>query len=405
MTSARVIYRGGLVALFLFGSARTSHAQYLGPGAELSFDAPADTAITPDITLPLVFTLTSAVTSFPNVPFELSEAWVVGAKAGTPNFLSITPAKGLTPAKLSIALNPNVVPYLAPGVYTMNVSFSSTDPNHPGSSAFLIGLSLHGQTTVTVSGVINSASQQAAFAPGTIISIYGSYLGTQPVSATLSYSTGFGNMSVYPTTLGNTTVTVGESAAPLLYVSPSQINAVIPYELVGAQLPVSLIVTHNGIASSAFPISITDTAPGIFTAAANGQGQGAISNVDPQTGAMTTNGVNNPAPKGSAIVLYATGGGELTQSSGNGAIITDVLDPPYFVPFAPPFVASTSMVSLTLGGQPAQILYAGAAPGQVSGLLQINAVVPTNIGSGAQPVVLTIGAANNSQQGVTVSVQ
>jgi uncharacterized protein (TIGR03437 family) len=74
-----------------------------------------------------------------------------------------------------------------------------------------------------------------------------------------------------------------------------------------------------------------------------------------------------------------------------------VLDPPYYVPQV--------AVSLTVGGQAANILYAGAAPGQVSGLMQVNAVVPNGIGSGAQPVVLTIGSNNNSQQGVTVAVQ
>ena len=396
---ARVIHHASLIA-FIVASASLSDAQYLGPGAQLSFDVPADTTLTPDITLPLVFTLTSAVSSFPNVPWALSAAYLSGNKAGTPNFLSITPNSGVTPTKVSIALNPNVVPYLAPGVYDMSVIFKSTDPAHPGVSTFLIELSLHGQITVTVSGVVNSASQQAAFAPGEIITIYGRYLGTQPVSAIYSYLSGFGNRTLYPTALGNTTVSIGGFAAPLLYVSPSQINAVVPYELLGlpgtpgANPPV--IVTHNGIASSPFPISITPTAPGIFTTAANGQGQGAIINVDPQTGATTTNSGINPAPRGSAIVLYATGGGELTQSSGNGTVITDVLDPPYFAP--------TSPVSLTIGGQPATILYAGAAPGQVSGLLQVNAIVPASIASGAQPIVLTIGS-SNSQQGVTVAIQ
>jgi uncharacterized protein (TIGR03437 family) len=398
--SIRVNRHAALIVLFIVGSAHISQAQYLGPGAPLSFDAPADTALTPAITLPFIFTLTSAVSTFPNVPFELSGAYVAGANAGTPNFLSITPTRGMTPAEVSIALNPNVVPYLPPGEYSISVIFRSTDPAHPGSSTFPIGLSLHGQITVTISGVANSASQQAAFAPGTIITIYGSYLGTQPVSATLSYSTGFGNMTVYPNKLGNTTLSIGGFAAPLLYVSPSQINAVVPYELLGVPgtlgVTADVVVTHNGIASSPFSIPVSEIAPAIFTAAGTGRGQGAISNVDPQTGAATTNSLSNPAPKGSATVLYATGGGQLTQSSGDGTVLVNELDPPYYAPLSP--------VSLTIGGQPATILYAGAAPGAVSGLLQINAVVPTGIASGAQPIVLTIGT-NSSQQGVTVAVQ
>jgi len=398
----RAIRHAVLTAVCLLITSLIGHAQ-IGvsvPSGGLVFDAPADTALTPAVTVPQVVSVVSGVNNLPGLPFELSEAWVVGAKAGTPNFLTITPIRGVTPAKVTIALNPNVVPYLKPGVYSMDVAFRSTDPAHPGSYVFIVSLSLHGQTQVTVSGVVNSASQQVAFSPGEIITIYGSYLGTQPVSATVSYSTGFGNTMAYPTALGNTTVTVSGIAAPLLYVSPSQINAVVPYELLGLPgtlgVTADVIVTHNGIASSPFSIPMTETAPGIFTVAANGQGQGAISNVDPQTGATTANSADNPAPKGSAIVLYATGGGELTQSSGNGTIITSVLDPPYFVPASP--------VSVTIGGQPANILYAGAAPGQVSGLLQVNAVVPPGIASGPQPVVLTIGT-NSSQQGVTVAVQ
>jgi uncharacterized protein (TIGR03437 family) len=62
-------------------------------------------------------------------------------------------------------------------------------------------------------------------------------------------------------------------------------------------------------------------------------------------------------------------------------------------------------VSLTIGGQHAQILYAGAAPYAVPGVIQINATVPTGIGSGAQPVVLTIGSGNNASQQVTAAVK
>jgi trimeric autotransporter adhesin len=96
-------------------------------------------------------------------------------------------------------------------------------------------------------------------------------------------------------------------------------------------------------------------------------------------------------------VIYGTGAGVWNQSPADGQIITNVLDPPFYIPSA--------QVSLTIGGQPATLLYAGAAPGQVSGLLQINAVVPIGIASGAEPVVLTIGSSNNAQQGVTVAVQ
>lgn len=62
-------------------------------------------------------------------------------------------------------------------------------------------------------------------------------------------------------------------------------------------------------------------------------------------------------------------------------------------------------VSLTIGGKPATLLYVGASPYQVWSLLQVNAIVPTDTDSGQQPVVLTIGQNDNSQQRVTIAIK
>jgi uncharacterized protein (TIGR03437 family) len=62
-------------------------------------------------------------------------------------------------------------------------------------------------------------------------------------------------------------------------------------------------------------------------------------------------------------------------------------------------------VSLTIGGKPATLLYVGAAPYEVWSVLQVNAVVPNDAGSGQQPVILMIGANDNSQQQVTVAIK
>jgi uncharacterized protein (TIGR03437 family) len=86
----------------------------------------------------------------------------------------------------------------------------------------------------------------------------------------------------------------------------------------------------------------------------------------------------------------------LSQTVEDGSILISVIQPTSG-PQAP--------LSLTIGGQPAQINYAGAAPFEVAGMLQINAVVPQGIGSGAQPVVLKIGANDNSAQQVTVAIK
>jgi|ERR1035438_3801186 uncharacterized protein (TIGR03437 family) len=139
-----------------------------------------------------------------------------------------------------------------------------------------------------------------------------------------------------------------------------------------------------------------DTSPAIFTAMQNGKGQGAILNDDPNVN-PTPNSADNPAAKGIPISIYATGGGLLSQPVQDGSIALLFAEPPYSSVTAP--------LSVTIGGQPARISYAGVAPFEVNGMLQVNAVVPTGIGSGPQPVVLTIGASNNALQQVTVAVK
>jgi uncharacterized protein (TIGR03437 family) len=61
-------------------------------------------------------------------------------------------------------------------------------------------------------------------------------------------------------------------------------------------------------------------------------------------------------------------------------------------------------VSVTIGGKSAEVLYAGAAPGLISGVLQVNVRLPDGIASGAVPVEVRVGSAS-SQPGVTISVQ
>jgi uncharacterized protein (TIGR03437 family) len=79
--------------------------------------------------------------------------------------------------------------------------------------------------------------------------------------------------------------------------------------------------------------------------------------------------------------------------------VTTVASPP-----APLTPGPLLQPSVTIGGQPANWTFAGEAPGFVSGVMQLNVVVPTNIAAGDQPIVVTLGSVP-SQQGVTVSVK
>jgi len=303
---------------------------------------------------------------------------------GNPNFVVVSPASGMAPALVSIGLNPNVVPYLRSGNHSLSVQFAAPGQSCPPCVGISVDLRLVARPPPSIGAVVNAASLRPAIAPGAVVSIFGANVGTPPISAR------FDEGGLYPTTLGNTTVTFNCISAALLYVSTTQINALVPYGLAG-QRAAEVVVTHNAARSPPFSAPVLDTSPGIFTATQSGSGQGAILN-----NGLTFNSVDNPAPKGSVIVMFGTGPGLWNQEFPDGSIFLA----PVF-----PAVTPAAPVSLTIGGQPARIQYAGPSLYQVSGLIQVNAVVPEGIDSGPQPVVLTIGQNSNAEQRVTVAVQ
>lgn len=179
-------------------------------------------------------------------------------------------------------------------------------------------------------------------------------------------------------------------AARLLYVSPGQINAVVPYAAAGratAEVAVSYFNSPLRTSPSLF-VPMADTAPAILTPSQNGSGQGSIIHYPDNR----YNNADNPALPGAIVTLYATGEGEWDDSVADGSIGIAARD----------FV--NKPVSLTVGGQSARILYAGAAP-YLRGVLQVNAQLPEGIASGPQPVVLKIGEADNAEQRVTIAIR
>ena len=111
------------------------------------------------------------------------------------------------------------------------------------------------------------------------------------------------------------------------------------------------------------------------------------------TNDYTVNSAATAAAKGSVVVLYATGAGAM--SSGNVNTLTPLS--PAITPIAP--------VTVTIGGQPAAVNGAQAAPGSAPGVLQINVVVPTDAASGtAVPVIVNIGGVD-SQANITMAIK
>jgi uncharacterized protein (TIGR03437 family) len=220
------------------------------------------------------------------------------------------------------------------------------------------------------------------FAPGEVVAIFGSGIG--PSSLTDGQVAESGTMADQ---LSGYAVYFNGVAAPLLYVSSTQVGTVVPWSVSGPSATVQ--VTSGGQSSPATTINIAPSAPGIFTTSGSGVGQAAALNQD-----ATVNSSSNPAAPGSVIVLYATGGGLMTPASQDGEITPLSPLPKLQLP-----------VTVLIGNQTATVQYAGAAPGLIAGVVQINAVIPAGTAAGsAVPVSIQIGQPV-SPSGVFIAVQ
>ena len=328
---------------------------------------------------------TVQVTSTGNITFSASFA-PSASIANRGKFITVTPASGTTPATLTLGVDSSILSTLPPGTYSGTVTVSS-----PGitSQTVNVTLTVSAGPTPVISAITNAASiQSGPISPGEIVSIFGTNVGPATPPGGVSFS--LTPAGTVPTTLGGVTVLINGVAAPLLFVNSLQVNAIVPYEIAG-QPNANIVVQFGGSTSATLQATVVDTRPAIFSLSQGGSGQGAILNQD-----YSVNGVNKPAAKGTVIQIFATGEGQLVPAVATGSLTPGVA--PFPKPIATP-------VTVTIGGQPAQVQYAGEAPTLVSGVIQVNAVVPSNINSGNQPVVLTIGANSNNTQSITVAVQ
>ncbi len=316
----------------------------------------------------------------PNVKFKLSRS---------SDLFVVSPSTGTTPVfPVVIAVNPNTVGKGFPGTGPIEVDFTTVDQSPPSTARVTLRVTIVGLDPPVIESVVNAASLDPVITPGGIVSILGTNLGPN-MSAT------FDQGGLYPNTLGNTIVTFNGIQAPLLSTSQSQINAVAPYGIAG-QKEVQVVVTHYPQTSleqvsDAFSVAEIDNSVAIFATAPRGNGPSGIANCDAQ--GCTPNSAANPAPPGSVIVLYATVGPILTNFRLDGSLSA----------LAQLYAAEP--VSLTVGGQPATLRYFGTAPFQVWGIFQVNALVPNDIASGPQPVVLTIGQTSSASQQAMVFVR
>jgi uncharacterized protein (TIGR03437 family) len=233
-----------------------------------------------------------------------------------------------------------------------------------------------------VQALTNAASYGSAIAPGQMVDIWGSGLGPDSPSSSILDSNGMVSSSI-----AGVRVLFNGIPAPLVFVSAKQCSAIVPYFGAGAAAS-NVQVEYLGVRSDPFTIQLSATAPGIFTANASGTGQASVLNQD-----NTVNSADNPAARGSVVTLWATGEGVTDPPGVDGRPATDVLPKP------------VDPLTVKIGGYPATVQYAGAAPGYMPGVLQINAVVPADVQPGNNvSVQIAIGGVS-SQASVTLAVR
>ena len=246
--------------------------------------------------------------------------------------------------------------------------FSGVDANGTAWSTALT-IPFRGPFVLTVAGASNAASGQQTFAPGMIMSLYGTALGTLSQAAETiplpQYMAGF-EATICP---GNCqTASVGYSIY-LYYVGPNQVNLQIPYELVPGSYDLNL---GNPYANTDYFFTVQSEAPGIFTL---GDGTNRVAN-----------GVSTTASVGQVTTVYITGDGKTTPTVADG--------------YSPGVAGLTvtpkprGAVSLTVGGIAASTTdpnWFVGIPSWSVGVTQINFKIPAGVPSGQQPVVVTVG--------------
>lgn len=206
-------------------------------------------------------------------------------------------------------------------------------------------------------GVVNAASSApftAGIVRGEFITLYGVNLAPNVQTA---------STAPFPPALNGVQVLINGKPAPLYFVSPNQISAIVPFGTTTATAQIQVI--NNGVSSNIVTTFVNQTSPGVFTVPPGGVGQAAA--LHPDFSLVTT---ARPAQIGETIAVYLTGLGDVTPAVPDGAL----------GPSNPPSL-TTNNITAFVGGKMATVTYAGLAP-QLAGLYQVNITIPAGVSAG-----------------------
>ncbi|MGA3043009.1 MAG: endo-1,4-beta-xylanase [Bryobacteraceae bacterium] len=283
-----------------------------------------------------------------------------------------------------VSYNDSWIPSAFPG-YGAALPFDFNYAPTPAFAALMTAMETTPPTLIA-SNMVNAASYQGgAVAPGEIVTLYGANFGPANLVGSQLDSSG-----QFPANVSGVEVLFDGIPATLLYAEVNQVGVIVPFEVAGKQQTVVQYQYNPGsgvVVSNTETVPVAAAAPAIFALNEQGSGPGAILNQD-----YSVNSAANPVAANGYVFVYGTGGGAIVGGATDGALA--------------PGIGSlvTQPVTATIGGVAAYVQYAGPAPGEVNGVVQVNLQVPAGLAPGPQPVVITVGTAV-TQSGITVAVQ
>jgi uncharacterized protein (TIGR03437 family) len=262
----------------------------------------------------------------------------------------------------------------------------------PGNQTHGLLGSIQAAPTFTSAAIVNGATFGTTLAPNTWVSIVkaGGLAAT-----TRSWTAADFSGNTMPTILDGVSVQVNGSAVPLSYISPTQVNFLLPSTLQSGTVQIQS--ANNGLNSAPVSATVSAAAPSFFTLgavdAATGNSyiaaehaSGAIAGPASLVSGLTT----TPYNAGETMVLYGTGFGPTATVAPAGQLLTAAL------PLA-------ALPTATVGGLPATVSYAGMVG---PGLYQFNVLLPAGTAVGATgataevPVVITAAGAQSQAKAV-----
>ena len=231
--------------------------------------------------------------------------------------------------------------------------------------------SLQDAPSITQQSAVNGASFLPQMSPGGLISIFGNNFGYNQFSAV--------DLPLAPS-LAGTSVIINGKPAPMILASPGQINAQLPWSVASS---IKLKVNFGGVESGEVSVPVSSASPGIFV---YGENRAVVQNQD-----FSLNTPENPASRGSSVVIYATGLGAVLPSQSDGTAAP-----------ASPLSRTSGATTVLIGNVPAAVSFSGLAPSFV-GLWQVNAAVPANSPTGSTtPVKISVGGAASNEAMISV---